>query len=90
MSADPEFVLVRGVVYQRLRSIVGRRPRVEYKWHRRSVPPDAAAVVVGKRSGWPPAYPDGRLPVHEVVDADTARQVMNDSLAQLREIGVNP
>ncbi len=83
-STDPEFTLVRCVVYQRLRSVVGRRPRIEYKWHRRSVPPDATP---GKRSTWPPTYPDDRLPTHERVDAATARQIMEGGLARLREIG---
>lgn len=87
MSADLEFVLVRGVVYQRLRSIVGRRPRIEYKWHRRSVPPD---MTPGKRSKWPPAYADDRLPAHETIDPAVARQVMEESLNRLREIGATP
>ncbi len=87
MSADLEFVLVRGVVYQRLRSIVGRRPRIEYKWHRRSVPPD---VAPGKRSKWPPVYPDDRLPAHETIDPAAARRIMEESLNRLREIGATP
>lgn len=84
MSADLEFVLIRGVVYQRLRRIVGRRPRTEYKWHRRSVPPDMAP---GKRSKWPPAYADDCLPDHETTDPATARKIMEESLNRLRELG---
>ncbi len=74
MSGQPEFVLVRGVVYQLLRTI--RRRDFDYSYHRRSVPPE---MPDGTRSKWPPVYAIDKLPDHEVISEEQAVRIKEAS-----------
>lgn len=75
----PEFVLVRGVAYRRL-----RKPRgwAEYYYRRISVPPDATP---GKKSKWPASYSVDKLPAHEVVTKEEATMLSRSTAAALME-----
>lgn len=84
MTSEPEFVLVRGVVYRLLDLSARPLSNPNPKYYRRSVPPD---VTPGKRSKWPAAYLPHRLPAHDVVDDARAREVIEASMGQLRKLG---
>ena len=84
-DTTPEFVLVRGVVYRRLDLSARPLSNPKPKYYRRSVPPDATP---GKRSKWPAAYAEHRLPEHEPIDEATAREVIEASMGRVREIGM--
>jgi hypothetical protein len=79
----PDFVLVRGVAYRKVRRM--RRRDVEEFYLRASVPPDATP---GKRSKWPVTYRPHKLPEHEVVDDTRVREVAKASLIRLHELGI--
>jgi hypothetical protein len=73
---EREFVLVRGVVYS-------RRAGWDGDWHRASMPPDATP---GIRSKWPPKYTPSRLPKHEVVGKERAKELIDASLTRLDDL----
>jgi hypothetical protein len=78
----PRIVLVRGVVYKLLDMSPFPISRPRPKYYRQSVPPDATP---GKRSKWPAAYLPHRLPEHEVIDEESARETIDASMARWRK-----
>lgn len=77
----PKLVLVRGVVYRLLDRSRFPLSNPKPKYYRQSVPPDATP---GKRSKWPAAYATNRLPAHEVIDEEKAREVMDAAMSRWR------
>jgi len=79
IDEKPDFALVRGVVYKRVRELTRNGERVSYL--RVSVPPESAP---GRASRWPARYAEHKLPEHEAIDRIRAREIQAASLDRIR------